>query len=146
MTSSARAGSAAPGGKGKKLIAVYSQETSTAIPPEVLKDLLWILIEAELLDPAWDFGHMSLLDEFVPDLVDNPYGTLRLAGGRGYEFAIRSKIDPTEIYRLSDFGEYVLGGPPVTAENAIIPVMTTDYFQNAQMFFFTPMGDVLVNL
>lgn len=116
---------------------VYANEFPEPLPEEVLKDPFCVKAYYELEHPDYEFGYVNDNGSFIPGLGGEILG----AGGGVYDFAVRSRLDLTEVVTASDAGEitYLMPMPP---DMAVIPVLSEEYFAQVQIMFMTSMGPV----
>ena len=120
---------------------VYANEFPEPLPDEVLKDPFCVKAYYELENPQYEFGYVNDNGDFIPGLG----GEIPGAGGGVYDFALRNRLDLTEVVTASEAGviTYLMPLPP---DLAVIPVLSEEYFAQVQIMFMTGMGPVNVFL
>ena len=150
MKSAASAGGAAPGARGKESITVvYSQLPATADPLKIQEEKWYVNATFEILNSQWDFGYLNTAGNFIVLGDIDSFFDVQLFGGVTYEFALRNKLDPTNIYALSTSGQAVLSGLAYPPEQAVAPPMSPadgPYFGQVDLIFNTMMGPVPVTM
>lgn len=150
MISAVRAGTAAPKTKGKESVTlVYSHDRLDLDPTRKLEDrlgmLVWTYIPADF--ESWDFGYITHTGDFLLLLEGGaPEGVVEMRAGTSYDFAIRSRLDPTQVFPLSDWGASLPAGIAQNPDDAIYPVVTEPYTNQMFLDFNTPMGALHLEL
>jgi hypothetical protein len=146
MLSAVRAGGSHPATGGKESVTlVFSHDELYRDPLETLEDPFTMVVEFVNFNPAWQLGYMNTAGAFIP-LTGLSTGTFQLKGGRGFEFAVRNVMDPTMVYTLSASGAAIMAGLMHDPSHALVPLMTSPYFSQVMLDFFTPLGPVHMEL
>lgn len=146
MLSAVRSGGSHPATGGKESVTlVFSHDEIERDLLETLEDPFTMIVEFVNMNPDWNLGYMNEAGEFI-QLTALPSGTFQLKGGRGFEFMIRNAMDPSLVYSLSTSGAALMAGAPRNPSDALVPLMSTMYFGQANLDFTTPFGPVHMEL
>lgn len=150
ILSAVRAGTAAPKKVATKerITCVFAHnELGVGPPPSIpwWEDPFTMRLDYLMDNFDFEFGYINHVDNFIL-LGPEVGGLAEIRGGGDYEFAVRSVVDPTQVFAISDWGFSNVTGTIIPPEESVAPVVAEPYFNAMMLDFFTPMGSVHVDV
>jgi len=125
---------------------VFAQSTTSYREKVKPEDPFWVLVDVEISDPAYDFGYLNELNNFI-HVFSGSEGSFEAGGGERLYLALRESDGARMVYGVEEHGSCSFAGTQIKANQAVLPTPDHDYFSSIVLIFDLPGGkEVTVTL